>query len=111
MRSFNRFSTDEEIAISIDAERDVATLYNLSCGGCMVELRNPSARAGAQVEVNLRDMVTAQGHIVWRVDGKCGIKFATPVHHKIVQMLGYTSTAETFDTEDPRDRFGLPLIS
>ncbi|UIP06090.1 PilZ domain-containing protein [Erythrobacter sp. SDW2] len=110
MRSFNRFSTDEEIDIRIDGERDVATLYNLSCGGCMIELRNPAAREGTPVEVNLRDMVTAQGRVVWQIDGKCGIRFGTPVHHKFVQMLGYTSATEGFDAEDPRDRFGLPLL-
>lgn len=110
MRSFNRFSTDEEIDIKVDGERDVATLYNLSCGGCMIELRNPAAREGVSVEVNLRDMATAQGHVVWSIEGKAGIKFATPVHQKFVQMLGYTSAAEGFDAEDPRDRFGLPLI-
>lgn len=109
MRSFNRFSTDEEIAVFIEGERDVATLYNLSCGGCMIELRNPAAREGASVEVNLRDMVTATGHVVWRIDDKAGIKFGTPVHQKIVQMLGYTSMLEGFDADDPRDRFGLPL--
>lgn len=109
MRSFNRFSTDEEVALVIEGERDVATLYNLSCGGCMIELRNNSAREGAQIEVNLRDMATAQGHIVWRIDGMAGIKFATPVHHKIVQLLGYAASGENFDDEDPRDRFGLPL--
>lgn len=111
MRSFNRFSTDEEIAVVIEGERDVATLYNLSCGGCMIELHNPAAREGAQVELNLRDMASAQGHVVWRIEGKAGIKFATPVHHKIVQLLGYTSASENFDEEDPRDRFGLPLYN
>jgi len=110
MRSFNRFSTDEEVAVTIDGERDIATLYNLSCGGCMIELRNPAAREGAAVEINLRDFATAQGSVMWRIDNKCGVKFATPVHHKIVQMLGYTSAAEGFDADDPRDRFGLPLI-
>jgi hypothetical protein len=110
MRSFNRFSTDEEIDIIIEGERDIATLYNLSAGGCMIELRNPAAREGASVEVNLREMVTAQGHVVWRIEGKCGIKFSTPVHHKIVQMLGYAATSDKFDAEDPRDRFGLPLF-
>lgn len=110
MRSFNRFATDEEINVKIEGERDVATLYNLSSGGCMLEARNKAAQEGAEVEVNLRDMVKAQGHIVWRIDGHCGVKFATPVHQKIVQMLGYTSTSENFDVDDPRDRFGLPLF-
>ncbi len=110
MRSFNRFVTDEEINIIIDGERDVATLYNLSCGGCMIETRNPAAREGADVEVNLRDMVTAQGFVVWRIDQHAGVKFATPVHQKIVQLLGYSETGENFDANDPRDRFGLPLF-
>ncbi|WP_284125062.1 PilZ domain-containing protein [Parerythrobacter aestuarii] len=110
MRSYNRFATDEEINVIINGERDVATLYNLSPGGCMIEIRNSAAREGAEVEVNLRDMVTAQGAIVWRIDQHAGIKFGTPVHHKIVQMLGYAATSEKFDAEDPRDRFGLPLF-
>ncbi|GAA4036253.1 PilZ domain-containing protein [Parerythrobacter jejuensis] len=110
MRSFNRFDTDEEIPCRIDGEKDVATLYNLSSGGCMIETRNSSAREGSEIEVNLRDMATAQGIIVWKVDKQAGVKFATPVHQKIVEMLGYTATAEKFDANDPRDRFGLPLI-
>ena len=109
MRSYNRFATDEDIACTIDGERDVATLYNLSCGGCMIECRNASLREGVQIEVNLRDMVTAQGVVVWRIEKHAGIKFETPVHQKIVAMLGYAAVAESFDEEDPRDRFGLPL--
>ena len=110
MRSFNRFQTDEEIKVVIDGERDVATLYNLSSGGCMIETRSKRANEGSEIEVSLRDMVTAQGHIVWKIDGQAGIKFATPVHQKIVQMLGYSSVSESFDVNDPRDRFGLPLF-
>jgi len=110
MRSFNRFVTDEEIDVIIEGERDVATLYNLSSSGCMLEARNAGAREGASVEVDLRGMVTAQGHIVWRIDEHCGIKFSTPVHQKIVTMLGYTYRGDDFDSEDPRDRFGLPLF-
>ena len=110
MRSYNRFATDEEIEVFIEGERDVATLYNLSAGGCMIQTRSVAACEGATVAVNLRDMVTAQGHIVWRIDNQAGIKFSTPVHYRIVQMLGYTSTTEKFDADDPRDRFGLPLF-
>lgn len=109
MRSFNRFSTDEEINVKIEGERDVATLYNLSCGGCMLEIRSRSAQEGSDIEVDLRGMVKAHGHIVWRIENKAGVKFETPVHQKIVEMLGYTSAAEKFDVDDPRDRFGLPL--
>ncbi|ABC62882.1 PilZ domain-containing protein [Erythrobacter litoralis] len=109
MRSFNRFSTDEEVDVTVEGERDVATLYNLSCGGCMLEMRNRGAVEGAEVSVNLNDIATAQGHIVWRIDNKAGIKFATPLHQKIVEMLGYSAVAEKFDAGDPRDRFGLPL--
>ena len=110
MRSYNRFVTDEEINVVVEGERDVATLYNLSSGGCMLETRNANAVNGADVEVDLRGMVKAHGHIVWRVDEHCGIKFGTPVHQKIVTMLGYSYHGDDFDAEDPRDRFGLPLF-
>ena len=110
MRSFNRFATDEEIQLRIDGQRDIATLYNLSCGGCMIEIRNPAAVEGAEIEVDLRDVTTAQGHIVWKIDNKAGIKFATPIHQKFVELLGYSALAEKFDANDPRDRFGLPIF-
>ncbi|MDC0886525.1 hypothetical protein OAS19_01875 [Altererythrobacter sp.] len=110
MRSFNRFETDEEIGCEIEGERDMAMLYNLSCGGCMIETRNSAAIRGASVKVNLRDMATAHGIVAWRVDNKVGIKFSTPVHQKIVELLGYSALAEKFDANDPRDRFGLPLF-
>ena len=109
MRSFNRFSTDEEVQLRLDGERDVATLYNLSCGGCMLEIRNPAAQVGAFVDVELRDVAVAHGHIVWRIEEKAGVKFTTPLHQKIVELLGYSGSVERFDSEDPRDRFGLPL--
>lgn len=110
MRSFNRFATDEEINCQIEGERDVVTLYNLSCGGCMIETRNSAAIVGAEMRVNLRDMATAEGFVAWRVDNKAGIKFSTPLHHKIVELLGYSALSERFDANDPRDRYGLPLF-
>ncbi|NNC60640.1 MAG: PilZ domain-containing protein [Erythrobacter sp.] len=110
MRSYNRFVTDEETSVVLDGEKDIATLYNLSCGGCMIDLRNAGAVVGSDIELNLRDLVTAHGTIVWRIDNYAGVKFETPVHQKIVHMLGYSATGEAFDTEDPRDRFGLPLF-
>ncbi|MHA6333950.1 PilZ domain-containing protein [Qipengyuania sp. CAU 1752] len=110
MRAYNRFVTDEETSVVLDGEKDIATLYNLSCGGCMIDLRSAGAVVGSHIELNLRDMVTAQGTIVWRIENYAGVKFETPVHQKIVQMLGYNSTEEGFDAEDPRDRFGLPLF-
>ena len=110
MRSYNRFSTDEEIEVVVAGEKDIATLYNLSCGGCMFETRNPALREGDCIEVNLRGTVSAQGHVVWRVDNKAGIKFATPVHHRIVEMLGFPGEDEGLGSDVPCDRFGLPLV-
>lgn len=110
MRSFNRFSTDEDVNLTLDGEADVATLYNLSSGGCMIELRNPAAVEGAEVKISLRGETTAHGHIVWKIDNQVGIKFATPIHQRFVELLGYTAATEKFDVNDPRDRFGLPLF-
>lgn len=110
MRSFNRFSTDEEVAVVIDGEQGAATLYNLSSGGCMIELADGSARRGARVEIELLDQLTVRGSVVWRIGDKAGIEFAPLLHRTVVEELGYVADEEPFDADDPRDRFGLPLL-
>ncbi len=110
MRSFSRFSTDEEVTVVIDGEQDVATLYNLSRGGCMIELANVAVRPGARIEVRLLDEVNAGGRVAWRIGDKAGIEFVPLLHPTVVENLGFIASGDTFDADDPRDRFGLPLL-
>ena len=110
MRAYNRFVIDQEIECDISGQRDYVQLYDLSCGGCMIETRNPDAVRGAQITISLGDMGRFPGQIVWRIEKNAGVKFDHPLHQRVVEYFGYSSMAEEFDEADPRDRFGLPLI-
>ena len=109
MRSYNRFKTDQEIGCRIDGKNMTASLYNLSCGGCMIETNNEAAEEGAEIDINLTERVSMPGRIVWRLGKNAGIKFELPLHQKMVEHFGYTHE-EDFDRDDPRDRFGIPMI-
>lgn len=75
----------------------------------MIESPSKLAKEGAEIEVVLTDKVTMPGRIVWRIDKNAGIKFDLPLHPKVVEHFGYEDDEE-FDRDDPRDRFGIPLV-
>ena len=108
MRSYNRFQTDLDVICKFDGEADAVGLYNLSCGGCMIETRSELAEKGTPVEITLSDKISVPGRIVWRIEKNAGIKFDVPLHQRVVEHFGYVD--EHFDRDDPRDRFGIPLI-
>ncbi|NTZ42368.1 PilZ domain-containing protein [Altererythrobacter sp. SALINAS58] len=110
MRSYNRFIVDQEIECDIAGERDVVMLYNLSSGGCMIETRSGNLSEGSAVEVRLRELATMPGRIVWRIGRNAGIKFEVPLHQKVVEHFGFSAPDEDFDSNDPRDRFGIPIL-
>ena len=109
MRSYNRFIVDEEVECEIDGSRDFIMLYNLSCGGCMIESSNPALIFGSKINIDLRGMAQMRGRVVWRVEKCAGIKFENVLHQKVVEFLGFSASTEDFDAHDPRDRFGIPL--
>nr|WP_137676001.1 PilZ domain-containing protein [Parerythrobacter lutipelagi] len=108
MRSYNRFDTDQEIECRVDKTKHFVRLYNLSCGGCMIESDSDKIENGAEIKIRLGPKTIIPGRVVWRADKNAGVKFETPLHQKVVQHYGYTPSEE-FDRHDPRDRFGLPL--
>lgn len=109
MRSYNRFKTDQKIECKIGRKRGTVNLYNLSSGGCMIETKSRLAKEGETIEVMLADNVSIPGKIVWRIDNNAGIKFDVPLHKTVVEKFGYDESEE-FDRDDPRDRFGIPLV-
>jgi hypothetical protein len=109
MRSYNRFKVDQEIGCRIDGKTVQASLYNLSSGGCMIETTDDAAEEGAEIGVALTDKVQMPGRIVWRLGKNAGVKFDLPLHQKVVEHFGYAH-GEDFDRDDPRDRFGIPLV-
>lgn len=108
MRSFSRFKTDLDVECRMNGDAHSVGLYNLSCGGCMIEAPHFDAETGDAVHIALNAKILVPGHIVWRVVKNVGIKFDIPVHQKVVEHFGYAN--EQFDGDDPRDRFGIPLV-
>ena len=109
MRSYNRLSIDKEIACRVDGVREYVMLYNLSSGGCMIECVG-AVDVGSRVDLDLNDVASVRGNVVWRIDKNAGIKFDVPLHTAVVESLGYEARGEDFDRHDPRDRFGIPLV-
>lgn len=109
MRSYNRFTTDQTVWFETESQSGDAALYNLSSGGCMIELSDEGAETGAPLIVTLKEGVELPGTIVWRIGKNAGIKFEVPLHTKVVESFGYDEDEE-FDRNDPRDRFGIPLV-
>ena len=109
MRSYNRFAMDETIEATIDGASSNVSLYNLSSGGCMIEVGPDGAAKGEMVKLCLPQGVATSGRIVWRIGKNAGIKFDVPLHTNIVERMGYAEEEE-FDRNDPRDRFGIPLV-
>lgn len=108
MRAFNRFETDEMIDCAVGGKRGKVALYNLSGGGCMIESGSDLLKPGASITLILRDRISVQGQVAWRVGKNAGIKFDASLHPRVVQQFGYED--EEFDRNDPRDRFGIPLV-
>ena len=111
MRSYSRFRTDTKIQCSIAGDTETVSLYNLSSGGCMIETGSARAEKGARVVVVLSNKAQMEGQIVWRIDHNAGVKFDHPLHQAVVETFGYQADDEDFDRDDPRDRFGIPLVA
>ncbi|MEZ5693644.1 MAG: PilZ domain-containing protein [Altererythrobacter sp.] len=108
MRSYNRFETDQEVQVTVDKRTDYVRLYNLSSGGCMIESEDSELEQGSAITLRLAPKTEVPGRVVWRIGKNAGIKFGTPVHHRLVARYGFPP-ADEFDRNDPRDRFGLPI--
>ncbi|MDA7787794.1 PilZ domain-containing protein [Sphingomonadaceae bacterium] len=110
MRSYNRLQTNQTIECEIDGARETVQIYNLSCGGCMIETGACNAQEGESLEVFLGPQISMPGKVAWRVGSNAGVQFLLPLHQAVVEAFGFSADDEDFDREDRRDRFGLPLI-
>lgn len=108
-RSWNRHLVEKEVGCVIGGVRDVVFLYNLSSGGCMIELGDPRAELGESVAIELGTIETARGRIVWRAAGCAGVRFDVPVHDALVRHIGFNPPTIPFEEQLPRDRFGRAL--
>jgi hypothetical protein len=108
-RNWNRHLVEKEVGCSIDGANTLIFLYDLCCGGCMIELADASEALGKVAVVDLYEREQARGEIVWQ-SGRCaGVRFDEPIHDAVVRHVGFNPPAAPFEQQAPRDRFGRVL--
>lgn len=111
-RVWDRILIEKNVDCRIGTVAGSVLLYNLSAGGCMIEVTGLPVGVGDLVEMNLDGVHDVCGSVVWAHDGCAGVNFEAPLHEAIVRHLGFTPTPVAFEQQAPRDRFGriLPPI-
>jgi hypothetical protein len=61
-----------------------AVLINLSTGGCALAMPIQFPE-GARVWLKLPDLESWLSEVVWSQEGRCGLRFARPLHDAVVQ--------------------------
>lgn len=108
-RNWSRHLVEKEVVCRIGGTKSRVFLYDLSAGGCMIELGNARDALGHAVAIELYERETARGEIVWQ-SGRCvGVRFEVPLHEAVVRHVGFTPPAIPFEEQVPRDRFGRVL--
>lgn len=110
-RTHRRISVDWEIHCRIGNRSEWVVLYDLSSGGAMIEAARLDIQVGDQIQLNLHDIITASGRIAWKINGNAGVKFDGLLSNLIVEHLGFSTTALSFDEQLPRDRLGEKIDS
>lgn len=108
-RNWSRHLVEKEVSFALAGARGTAFLYDLSAGGCMIELPDTSNVIGQPLSIVLYKRETAHGEVVWQLGPCVGVRFDTPIHDAVVRHVGFTPPAIAFEDQAPRDRFGRPL--
>lgn len=110
-RTHRRISVDRETHCRIGSRSEWVVLYDLSSGGAMIEAARLDIQVGDQIQLNLHDIINASGKIAWKINGNAGVKFDGLLSNLIVEHLGFSTTAMTFEDQLPRDRLGEKINS
>ncbi len=108
-RNWNRHLVEKEVPCRIAGASRRVFLYDLSAGGCMIELGDSRDALGRAVAIDLYAAETTTGEVVWQSGACVGIRFDTPLHEAVVRHVGFTPPEIPFDEQAPRDRFGRIL--
>lgn len=110
-RAHKRVAVDREVQCNIGGIPGWVKLYDLSAGGAMLEVGGVGLDVGDTIELNLYDLITVSGQVVWKVDGNAGVRFDSPLSDWILERLGFAATSFGFDELPPRDRYGQLLAT
>lgn len=105
-RAHKRVAIDREVQCKIDGVPGWVMIYDLSAGGAMIEVAGYRMAVGDPVELDLYDLITMTGRVVWKVGTNAGVKFDSLVSDWILGRLGVTNSSLRFDELPARDRYG-----
>jgi hypothetical protein len=105
-RIHGRFSIERDIQCHINDVAEWVFLYDLSAGGCMIEVGSIKVAVGDLVRLNLYDFAKMAGTVAWKSDKNAGVRFDGLLSDAILAHLGFSSSSVGFDELMPRDRFG-----
>lgn len=108
-RSSNRLVVEKEVFCNIGRVREQVFLYDLSAGGCMVEMAKSRDALGLGVAIDLYALETVLGEVVWQSGYCVGVRFSQPIHDAVVRHVGFVPPEIAFADQAPRDRFGRML--
>jgi c-di-GMP-binding flagellar brake protein YcgR len=108
-RRYGRVVVDKEVECRIDGERTFAFLYDLSQGGCMIELPRGLLKSGQQMHLRLGDMIDTRCEVAWQVENCAGIRFLDQISEATVAYYGFCPSTLSFSDNSPRDRYGRLL--
>jgi len=108
-RNWDRHLVEKEVPCTMAGMRSSVFLYDLSAGGCMIELADSRSALGASIAIDLHEPEMTHGEVVWQ-SGRCvGVRFGVPLHEAVVRHVGFTPPEVPFELQAPRDRFGRVL--
>ena len=112
-RSSKRRRVDRPIRCWIADLAAQAYLYNLSQGGCLIEIRNSDLADALEpdtvIVIDLGEHGRQGGFVVWQREGCSGVRFAVELPEAAVAALGYVEPEFDIACAEPRDRFGRKL--
>lgn len=108
-RNWSRHLVDKDVSCSVGGIQGPGFLYDLSAGGCMIELRDSRDVTGSLVALDLYGPEPTRGIVVWQWQRCVGVRFDAPLHEAVVRHVGFTPPAIPFEDQLHRDRFGRVL--
>lgn len=101
-------TTAVEVACRVQGRKGRATVYDVSCDGCMIDL-NARVAAGDAVFITFADGIGIACKVLWAQGKQAGVQFDKPMHEAVVTHLGFSTAPTDTQTLSPRDHFGRPL--
>ena len=107
-RKTQRVVTDLQVEARVRGRMITVLVYDLSQGGCMIELPEPLLKPGVSLRLKFLDFESG-GYVAWEHGGFAGVKFYHEIDPAIVAHLGFKLRGTPFSEVQPRDRHGRRL--